>query len=297
MTDLLKDKTYMKKELRLSIKKISNTIALSSGKEVAMIISILKKCFGITHYCYIKSFNDGTHILLSNDSPWIEKFYLNFYENGVFHQNINTYQSGAMLWNSAYDQTTFQICREYFNIDHGITLIEKQKNYNEFFCFGSTKDNPQIINFYINNLNLLSQFNIFFKEKAEYLIKCANADRLKLPCHHLKSSNHPTDNYSLINLKQKCEYFLHATQSKQYRLTDIYSHICLTKRQLDCLNLITQGKSAKEVARILKISFRTVETHMENIKIKLGVKNKAGVIATSLKYNPHYKYLKFHCFE
>ncbi|OGT35227.1 MAG: hypothetical protein A3F11_02155 [Gammaproteobacteria bacterium RIFCSPHIGHO2_12_FULL_37_14] len=277
----------------ININQLDNTVALSSGKQITEITNILKNCFNITHYCYIKSFNDGTHFLLSNDSPWIEKFYLNFYEYGAFHKNEVIYQSGTTLWSTVPDQTTFKICREYFNIDHGITLIEKQPDYCEFHCFGSTKDNHQVIDFYINNIDILNQFNMYFKEKAKDLIKDAHADRYILPACNLVQPNQSDYNNSK-DLEQKRECFLQITQSQQRRLIGVYSHINLSRRQLDCLSLITLGKSAKEIGRIFNISFRTVETYIEIIKSKLGVKNKAELIAMSLKYNPHYcKYSQY----
>jgi DNA-binding CsgD family transcriptional regulator len=56
-------------------------------------------------------------------------------------------------------------------------------------------------------------------------------------------------------------------------LTKIVSK-ALTKRELECLFLMLEGKTAKEIAIILKISYRTVETYLEKIKIKLNCQHK-----------------------
>jgi len=45
----------------------------------------------------------------------------------------------------------------------------------------------------------------------------------------------------------------------------------LTKRELDCLNYTIQKKTSKEIAKMLKISYRTVEKYLENIKRKMHV--------------------------
>lgn len=56
----------------------------------------------------------------------------------------------------------------------------------------------------------------------------------------------------------------------------------LTNRELDCLIMLAKGQTAKETARELDISPRTVETHLENIKIKFNARNKTEMLAIFL---------------
>jgi two-component system NarL family response regulator len=51
----------------------------------------------------------------------------------------------------------------------------------------------------------------------------------------------------------------------------------LTNREQTILLQLAQGKSNKEVALVLEISVRTVETHRKNIKRKLGISTTAGL--------------------
>lgn len=48
----------------------------------------------------------------------------------------------------------------------------------------------------------------------------------------------------------------------------------LTKREVEVLSLIAQGKSSKEVADTLFVSKRTVDFHLANIYEKLNVSNR-----------------------
>ena len=57
----------------------------------------------------------------------------------------------------------------------------------------------------------------------------------------------------------------------------------LTARQREVLQLIAEGKSAKEIAAILNISSRTVETHKYKIMDELGVKSTAELVQHALK--------------
>ena len=50
--------------------------------------------------------------------------------------------------------------------------------------------------------------------------------------------------------------------------------IKFTNRELDCAKLLIKGCRIKEIASIYNLSPRTVETHLNNLKIKLGCRDK-----------------------
>jgi DNA-binding NarL/FixJ family response regulator len=58
----------------------------------------------------------------------------------------------------------------------------------------------------------------------------------------------------------------------------------LTPRQREVLQLLAEGKSAKEIASILEISPRTVETHKYKMMDDLGVKTSAQLVQYAIKH-------------
>ena len=52
----------------------------------------------------------------------------------------------------------------------------------------------------------------------------------------------------------------------------------LTPRELECLKQLCLGKTAKQTANALNVSPRTVETHLENIRIKTNLNSKLSLI-------------------
>lgn len=52
----------------------------------------------------------------------------------------------------------------------------------------------------------------------------------------------------------------------------------LTKRERDILGYIGRGMANKEIAAQLGVSVRTVETHRLNLKRKLGIEGRAGLV-------------------
>jgi DNA-binding CsgD family transcriptional regulator len=57
----------------------------------------------------------------------------------------------------------------------------------------------------------------------------------------------------------------------------------LTKREMEVLALIANGKSNKETAAELFISIKTVDTHKTHILDKLGLKNTAELVKYAIR--------------
>ena len=59
----------------------------------------------------------------------------------------------------------------------------------------------------------------------------------------------------------------------------------LTPREIDCLQWAAKGKSASDIAEIMRISRRTVVFHTENAKQKFGVATLSQAIARGLMHD------------
>ena len=59
----------------------------------------------------------------------------------------------------------------------------------------------------------------------------------------------------------------------------------LTPRQRQILILIAEGKSTKEIARVLNISVKTVETHRSQLTERLNIHDVAGLVRFAIKTN------------
>ena len=57
----------------------------------------------------------------------------------------------------------------------------------------------------------------------------------------------------------------------------------LTKREKEVFELLTQNKSTKDIASILRISEKTVRNHVSNVIQKLGAKSRSGAILELIK--------------
>jgi DNA-binding NarL/FixJ family response regulator len=57
----------------------------------------------------------------------------------------------------------------------------------------------------------------------------------------------------------------------------------LTARQREVLRLVAVGKSTKEIAFLLNLSVKTVETHRSQIMERLGIRDVAGLVRYALR--------------
>lgn len=65
---------------------------------------------------------------------------------------------------------------------------------------------------------------------------------------------------------------------KTYPLGDKFRDIHLSQREAECMALILKGKTLSTVAEELKLSIRTVEFYLKNMKTKLNCKSKFALI-------------------
>ncbi len=89
------------------------------------------------------------------------------------------------------------------------------------------------------------------QEKHIQLQPTISADQITIPCK--KSGN---------------KYFVQTSLGE----------IALTKRELECAQFLLAGKTAKETAKYLNISPRTVEEYLENIRFKFNCRNKLEIV-------------------
>jgi len=128
------------------------------------------------------------------------------------------------------------------------------------------------------------------KEKKGFMEKAYSDDELNVAVNffHFDLLNYwihrLVDKYRQCLLADKLKIDLfHSSPEKIEELQEAMN--TLTKRELEILNLIGVGKSNKEIADELFISYKTVKNHVYNLFAKLGIHTRAEAIhlAISMK--------------
>lgn len=211
---------------------------------------------------------------IGNYPPYTEHYMRNdFYKTTFADRGLtkeSTYEEGKrriFVWGN--DLTA----RKSVNMWNGISIYNSHADHVEAWTLGGTLQDTELPNFLLNNLDLLNRYFNYFKTHAQDIIgPSAPVIRETLvykESHTLSSTDYET----------AIEEFNRRIETSRYTICRGNETLTLSQRELECLLYRHQGLSAKEMARILGISHRTVESYFENIKVKSGLGNINQVLA------------------
>lgn len=158
--------------------------------------------------------------------------------------------------------------RDRFNIKAAVTLYKRKKNSVEFWSFDSNQDQSILSSSIVNleTIKLLSNFTDYFEEQKRGI----NIDETVL-------FTFP----EIVSLEERSpkQIDLHHFMSQL-----IDSNLQLSPQEVNCLILLSEGKTIKEIALNLKLSPHTIRGYLEKIKWKTGAHFKTDLIKLATKY-------------
>ena len=182
---------------------------------------------------------------------------------------------GASLANPEKYQHNIDLCVQN-KVHHRIYLLKRKKNNFYIYGFGSSSQKRSMVDFFMNSLNVLERFVEYFEKKARDLIENSHeTSTIFLPNYLLKLDRKILQEDIAVNLPIDFNKFLDKDDDTSC-LLQFGEH--LTPREIDCLDLLSQGFTMKVIARKLLISPRTVESYLRNVKEKCGVQTKSELI-------------------
>lgn len=260
-------------------------VMLSSVNEVAELCAPLKN-YGITFFSHTKVYPDGGFVDISNSASMIDYFY---YKTDVYKHydpdmRPECFENGFFLCSTLKENKAVIACKEDLNIDNLIVFAEKAGDNYDIWNFGTERNNDQIINFYLNNLDLLKSFTLFFRERGQKLIKEFEKDRIIRPIDKIEDvkEGHKQDSSTICSIIKDEAILSNNTilspELKKYYLGGKYGDTYLTPTEFKVLCWCVTGKSADEISVILHSKRRTVEEHIEHIKMKFHCLSKLSLI-------------------
>jgi DNA-binding CsgD family transcriptional regulator len=251
--------------------------------------------FHIHHFTYQKQFNDGTRISLSNKPQWIDDYYnLKLYQSSLFEQKPSTYKSAFNIWLGDYDLLVYRHGREVYNTSHCISITEPEQDACAHYLFSTAPDKPEAIHYLSNNMDILYHFILFIKDRGIDILKKAHKNRLIVQKSFIDPEPSPIDNKNFFQIMEinKQRFFDQTSilkdssensliiPSASYPSTIKINNISipLTPREADCLYFLIQGKTAKEIGKLLSVSNRTVEIYIAQLRSKTGSKNRVELL-------------------
>jgi len=92
-------------------------------------------------------------------------------------------------------------------------------------------------------------------------------------CGYISKTKSKTELLTAIDTVLRGEVYINDENAVKLSKT-LGTYGQFTKKEMEVLNLIKQGKSNREIAKAMYISVRTVENHISNIYFKTGCENR-----------------------
>ena len=242
----------------LTVDSIKKHVSYLVADEISSICRPLFKNSQLSFYSYSRYYKNKSFLHLTSNKDLLVYFLENQYSQaeGVITTGIN-------LWENYIPNKGLSDLANYFDCHNGILFCKANPyaDYIEYMHFAASGKNHSPIEFYFNNIDLLEQFVLYFKDKAAKLINQADKECFVLPTDPIQSNKNKSH-------KQCCKFI----QAKNIHLNFNSKEIIFSKREYEIISQFAQGKTAKEIAAALNISHRTVEHHF------LTAKNKSNCL-------------------
>ena len=233
-----------------------------------------------TNFMHNITFNDGQISMMMGN----QDVFLDFYRNKI--PTFCTDASGRTLDDGVYINKTLEGTRydcallmprfiktgKKYGENYGknsIHIVIREDDCQHFYCLFFDLDEYEFLQWVINNGCFINDYICNYNRTARDTIIEAKApeNRIVLPT--------ASDFFPTVSLGEKrSSNALTQVFHKQLNMP-----VHLTKRQGDCLSLLAEGKTAREIATQLGISHRTVECYFDTIRKQLGCASNKKLIA------------------
>ncbi len=216
---------------------------------------------------YNKTYNDCSYLNLMNGfSDYFQK-YCDFIKDrgkGFIEAIHNTPYDKPyiMIWPEVIDSQIFSLLYEH-NIWHGISFLYRTKDGIETISLAGNRDSNNLPNSLINNMYYVLSFVENFRQEMNKICDKSNLQDRAIYKNQFDLNYNSGTPYLAVEKETEGEE----------------NFIKLSSREIQCMYLLCRGFSTKRIAQILNLSPRTVETYINNIKIKNGVKFKDELVA------------------
>lgn len=248
---------------------------ISSFKSVTdKVINVCRplfKHFSVNYFRLFRIYKDGGRIMLCTNPEVLDLFYGDGWykyawldcEQPKLNQKIVVWQIEKMGIDTEPEHEISKfLCN--LSINEGYAFIYEFEDFYE--CYDIAAPDFKI---YTADIRLLQRFCFYFKQEVAGLLK-------ELTHHAIK----PAINTQLPKNLSEENKFLKETKISRYYFNSDLSY--LTSREIKCIYHKINGLSAKQIGKLMHISNRTVEVHLENARKKIDFLKYAELITSDI---------------
>lgn len=239
----------------------------------------------IDGFTYTNILPNGYGILMGNQLELLQSYISLLSTKGVLHP--------AELKKTPLERTHYFIWSRLSHPKLNLPLatginIYKQDTVNyEGFTFYKLGNLDKQESLFIDNLKYLEMFGEFFKIQARKLIEMDDPKKLIWVKNSDHIASHSSQQADTTVHQNEIDRFLEMVRPNRLPIrSHLGTDVLLTKRETECMRMICDGKSTKEIGRHLNLSARTVEKYFERVRQRSGFYLKSDLMQAFRKnYN------------
>jgi DNA-binding CsgD family transcriptional regulator len=237
---------------------------------------------GICLFNHDITFGEGRIAILADNEDFLNFYYKNeppalFTDANGRMLEPNIYLHNYLNKNHSHYRNISGLLYKRFNFNSSIHFVEKEEDCQHLFSFFSQFDEAIFLQNAFNQLEEIKLFLLKYKKLASELISKAKikGNQIILPYANDSSGvnfqSFLTDDKTAKTLKIKSRIILTDNHTKK--------PVQLTLRQSECLDLLAEGYTMKEIAKKMLLSPRTVEHYLERTREILNCRNTKELLA------------------
>lgn len=210
-------------------------------------------------------YKDGNAFYASNRpdvaEEAIEKKYFLYQPNWQYMRDFKT---RVQTFSTQFGHEDSEIYQDKFKCT-SVYIREQLDEHTQLITLFNSTNPTRLIDVLANELVSIKKLFKFIKDESKHVIDYHKDYKFNIASE--RPGYFATERDTNLTGAEKLNYWLHT-------MGVLDKHKKLTVKEFQCLELHNSGKSANQIAEILNISRRTVETHFVNIKGKLNVSSK-----------------------
>lgn len=271
-------RAHLCRVVTMKVMDLSKHISIKLSDKIAEIFQPLKDSYGIAHFRYIRIYKkDGARITLSTypdliryvyeegnyEHMWFDGVLQGYFKPGWHFRRLNV-RIDERVEGTKIDRAL----KEDLGLTEGMAFIEDSNEFWEIYSFDSND-----VGLYYVDFSILMRFILFFKQEARKIIQLGEREKIIVPVKPKLVANKLSSEQA-----QKLKEYFSRTRIKRFYLSGAYRDIYLTSKEVAYVYLLAQGKSAEDIALEEGANIRTVESHIERVRLKLGCKKQTQIV-------------------
>lgn len=255
-------------------KSIDKMFCVQHAQDVKEICKPLFNNTAINYFSHIRATSNRTITGVASSQSWL-RHYLEreYYLADVGNSSFDSVHSGYYIWDNSFSEKINATSKMFVNLNKDmrdynfgqrLLVVDKSEKYIDSYIFAAPSNDEKMPQIYHENREVFLNFIEFFKNKIhrdKFLRKYLHIIQLRPNKSHdyFHICAHKIQDYSLINRKITVKRFYYDVGNNSNYLTE---------KEMQCLYLLIRQKTFKEVGKLLKISPKTVDNHVEHMKQK-----------------------------